>query len=142
MNYLDNLPNELLREIIFPFSYNPQPVALCEDIRNFYEIRKIVFQMYTERYSNTTEDKYEWISNDLTRYMNKDYPTLFYGYHEFYIDKIRRLFLMRDDKKTEESIICINSLIKLPLLVEINLRLALLLPQERILLVRFMRFNA
>ena len=114
---------------------------MCLDIINFHNVRKIIVKQYSERYDNTIEDKYDWISNDVTRFMNKDLPTLFFGYHQCYVDKICRLFLMKDKNKEETTNFIIKLVDKKSVKFENNLRIALLKPKERDLLVNFMRMS-
>lgn len=141
MNYIHRLPIELVREHILPYTYCPQSSELCEDIRDYYSVRHAIVTLYTERYSNSDEDEFEWISNDLTRFMNQDLPTMYFGYRHFYVDKIRRLFLFRR-KTMGEATRFIARLYEKPVAFETNLRLALLRPSERSALVDFMRLNS
>ena len=141
MNYIHRLPIELVRECILPYTYCPQSNELCEDIRNYHDIRHTIVTLYTERYSNTDEDESEWISNDLTRFMNQDLPTMYFGYRHFYVDKIRRLFLFRR-KTMGETTRFIARLYDKSITFETNLRLALLRPSERSKLVEFMRLSS
>ena len=94
---------------------------------------------YCIRDDNTIDNKYDWISNDVTRFMNKDLPTLFCGYHQCYVDKICRLFLMKDKNKEETTNFIIKLVDNKSVTFETNLRIALLKPKERDLLVNFMR---
>lgn len=135
---INKLPLDILF-IIIPYTYKPQSKELCLDIINFHNVRKIIVKQYSERYDNTIDDKYDWISNDVTRFMNKDLPTLFCGYHQCYVDKICRLFLMKDKNKEETTNFIIKLVDKKSVKFETNLRIALLKPKERDLLVNFMR---
>ena len=135
---INKLPLDILF-IIIPYTYKPQSKELCLDIINFHNVRKIIVKQYSERYDNTIDNKYDWISNDVTRFMNKDLPTLFCGYHQCYVDKICRLFLMKDKNKEETTNFIIKLVDNKSVTFETNLRIALLKPKERDLLVNFMR---
>ena len=138
---IDKLPEELKLEIL-TYTYQPQSKELCQDIINFHHVHNIILELYSERYLNSDEDKYGWISNDITRFMNKDLATLFFGYQQTYVDKICRLFLMKNKNKEEVTNFIIKLVDNESATFEINLRLAILKPEERFALVDFMQFEA
>ena len=139
MNLLHHLPNEIIRECIMPYTYNPQCSELCEDIKDYHFIRSYLGLLYKIRYPDDSEDK-EWLSNDINRFLNRDSATMF-GIEEYYIDKIRRLCML--EQKSSESVI--DFIVRLQsfynISSEVNIKLAVLKPKERKELVDFIRQN-
>lgn len=90
------LPDDVIREYILPYTYEPQSQELCEDIRNYYEVSNHLLtkyqQIYKDGYNN--EDK-EWLLNDISRFMNKDKATMF-GYVDFYIQFFQRIYMLQN----------------------------------------------
>jgi hypothetical protein len=98
----NKLPKELIYIIL---SYTPQPQSkeLTNDIRNYYESKKILLQSYHNYWificqQNTPADK-EWIINDLYRYSNKNTPTM-----NGYQDEFYELFFRNFNIQTKEEV--------------------------------------
>jgi hypothetical protein len=98
----NKLPKELIYIIL---SYTPQPQSkeLTEDIRNYYESKKILLQSYHNYWifiwqENTPADK-EWIVNDLYRYSNRNTPSM-----NGYVDEFYELFFRNFNMITKEQV--------------------------------------
>jgi hypothetical protein len=50
---MDKLPIDIIREEILPYTYQPQPKELCNDIRSFYNIRDYLYKLYYNRWLHT-----------------------------------------------------------------------------------------
>lgn len=126
----NKLPIEIIY-IILSYTYQPQSKELTEDIKNYYESKQIIFNKYytfwiVEYQGSVPSDK-EWLINDLYRYYNKDFATI-YGY----IDEFYELFFRKFNIQTKEQV---NNFISVldnkSLDTQINVLLTLLNPKER-----------
>jgi hypothetical protein len=73
MYALTNLPIEIIREHIIPFTYNCQSQNLCNEIKLFYKLRKQIFEMFANRHLKNISD-----DNEFMRHINYQY--IFYQY--------------------------------------------------------------
>ena len=127
---LDRIPEDIIREHILPYTYIPQSKNLCDDIRDFYvvshELEMMYETIYKDGYENEAKD---WLSNDISRFMNKDYPTML-GYQQFYLQFYRRMYQLKnaDDNKI---ISFFENEISNPFPAVIQRRIALMTPLER-----------
>ena len=136
---MNRLPIEVIREHILPFTYNPQPKEICDDIKSFFNIRKHLCKMYYDRWKDTFEYEenadYNWLENDILRFYNNDIA-LMNGVHIDYINRYKRLFMLNDKGRED-----INHLIRLYLRYDskqmVNRLLGILTSKERIDLVDF-----
>ena len=95
---MENLPIEIVREHIIPFTYCPQPKELLEDIVSFYNTRECLFNTYNNRWKEfEDEDPVEWLENDIIRYLNEDKATM-WGFVDSCVSKFSRLFLFINEK--------------------------------------------
>jgi hypothetical protein len=124
------LPKELIY-IILSYTYQPQSKELTEDIKNYYESRQIILNVYYEFWINKNKhsepsDK-EWIINDLYRYYNKDFVSM-----NGYVDEFYELFFRKFNIQTKEQVNkYITVLDNKSLDTQINVLLTLLNPKER-----------
>jgi hypothetical protein len=125
---LESIPIDIIREYIIPYTYRPQSKELCEDVRSYTETRKYLLDMYSKEYENINEDK-EWLSNDISRFMNQDQPTMF-GFVDFYIQFFKRLYMLRNMSR-EKIISFFNSSEFYMFPSDINRNIGLMLPFER-----------
>ena len=95
------LPDDVIREYILPYTYEPQSQELCEDIRNYYEVSNHLLEKYHQIYKDgyNNEDK-EWLLNDIERFMNEDKATMF-GYVEFYIQFFQRIYMLQNTTRDQ-----------------------------------------
>ena len=63
MFLFSNLPIEIIREHIIPFTYNCQSQNLCNEIKLFYKLRKQIFIKFAKRHLNSIYDDDEFIHN-------------------------------------------------------------------------------
>lgn len=129
-----HLPDELIRECVLPYSYSPQPPELCADIRSFHNTYTNICEIYDLAYPVDDESK-EWLSNDIVRYLNDDFATM-YGYRLFYINVYRRIYMNRQ-KHADNIIKCIKKM-EDAYPIDIKIHIALLTPQERLHLEDFL----
>ena len=94
--FIRKIPNDVIRENIIPYTYQPQTKELCYDIRNYFEVTTYLLRKYKEIYKDwySNEDK-EWLLHDIQRFMNEDKPT-FFGYVDFYVQFFQRIYMLRD----------------------------------------------
>ena len=136
---MDRIPIEIIREHILPFTYNPQPKEICDDIKSFFNIRKHLCNIYYDRWKDTFEYEknadFNWLENDILRFYNNDIA-LMNGVHIDYINRYKRLFMLHDKDRED-----INHLIRLYLRYDskqmVNRLLGILTSKERIDLVDF-----
>ena len=134
---LQQLPDDIIRECILPYTYQPQSPLLCADIRSFYNTYNNMSEIYSLAYPLHNESK-EWLSNDIELFLNDDFAIM-NGYREFYINTYRRIFMNRD-KNIHKIIGCIHkSEKKFP--NDIRIHIGLLTPQERLELEDFLMNN-
>lgn len=91
---LDSVNKDLVDKI-YSYIIYPQPKYLLDDIRNLYEVKNKLYEIYTKRYSHEPEEIENWIYNDIICYYNDDFPTM-NGYTDNYIEKINRFFRSYD----------------------------------------------
>jgi hypothetical protein len=94
ISLLQKLPREVLNHLI-PFTYCPQPKALCQDIRSYSKTLNILTHHYVAKFGRSIhphQEATEWLSNDIARYLNHDIPTM-YGYQPFYLAVYGRHYL-------------------------------------------------
>lgn len=140
---LRGLPAEIVREHIIPFTYSPQSAELCEDIRNYFETSTYLYDLYKKRYlvqdTEQSEEQYEedieWLSNDITRFLNQDQATM-YGYVDFFIQIYKRMYRLQLMNR-DEVVPFIERTSLYPIPTEINKHIALMSPEERTKLKRF-----
>ena len=134
---LQKIPDDIIRECILPYTYEPQHPLLCADIRSFYNTYNNMCEIYGLAYPLHNESK-EWLSNDITRFLNDDFPTI-YGYRKFYINAYRRMF-MNWHKDIDKIIDCIQTTeTKVP--NDIQIHIGIMTPQERLQLEDFLMNN-
>ena len=102
---MDQLPSEVIQNII-PYTYEVQPKELRDDICSYYITQKKTIDFYT-RVFNCKEDVYDWLTNDIFRFLNNDVPTM-YGYRDFFLDVFKRQFL-NHNKSSEDMIDCVSA---------------------------------
>lgn len=124
------LPIDVIREHILPYTYEPQSQELCEDIRNYYEVSNHLSEKYQQIYKDgyTNEDK-EWLLNDIERFMNEDKPTMF-GYVEFYTKFFQRIYMLQNATR-DQVIEFLKSPKYYPFTREIYRNIGFMKPYER-----------
>jgi hypothetical protein len=90
-NKINRIPFDVIREIILPFTYNPQKKELLEDIRSFYIDYNIIDNYYAFDYN------YRVLYNDLKRFYRNKVNAIarVYGVVPERISKIRMLLQIR-----------------------------------------------
>ena len=136
---LKKIPDDIIREYIIPYIYNPQSPELCADINSFYNTYNNICNNYELVYG-LEEDKY-WLSNDICRFLNNDFPTM-YGYKVFYINLYRR-FYMNHGKSCDTIIKSIQKIDNYrfddSITNDIKMHICLLIPKERLRLEKFLQ---
>lgn len=125
------LPTEIIREHILPFTYSPQSIELCEDIRSFSYTTQLLNEKYKARYYNENDDyeDKEWLSNDIVLFLNENNGTMV-THTKNYIDVCKRLYL-NQNKTSEQIIQWIKYLDKSKFPCDIHIYLGLLTAPER-----------
>lgn len=98
---LKKIPDDIIREYIIPYAYNTQSPELCADINSFYNTYNNICNNYELVYGLGEDSKY-WLDNDICRFLNNDFPTM-YGYKIFYINLYRRIYM--NHGKSRDTII-------------------------------------
>ena len=128
---IKKLPYEIV-EIIRRYTYLHQPYLVLNDIKNYYQTRKIASQLYYDAYKdnfdNCPNDDILWFSNDILIYMNKRQPIMF-GYVAKYYDIMLRSYNINSIPKVIKYT---DYLEKHNPQKEINVYWGLLYPNERI----------
>jgi len=129
-----NLPDDIIREHILPYTYHVQSKSLLEDISTFFTMRDFLLDFYNEKYS--AENPAPSLSNDIDRFMNQDIPLMF-GYSDKHYSIWRRLFYFQD--KSEMFVYDITMEIdkKINSFACVNIKLGALTPSERADLMTF-----
>jgi hypothetical protein len=81
--------------------------------------------MYSNGYDNEDND---WLSNDIERFMNEDFPTMF-GYRDFFLHFYRRMFLLQH--ANENKIISLLNTESVRVSTNVPRQIALMTPSER-----------
>ena len=97
MSLLDKLPSGIFRDMIAPYTYSPQSPELLDDIRSYYLTMSRIHSEYKKRFPVPDEISLEWLSNDITRFLNNDTPLIF-GFSDFHRIVFRRLYINRDSR--------------------------------------------
>lgn len=135
---MNTLPIEIVRDIIMPFTYQPIPNELKEDILSFHKTIANIKRNYALLWTDIGCENYmAWISNDISRYLNNDHP-LMYGYNAFYKKVFRRLYMNKDKKMLD---VCMPSLVGDEHFQDIKTSVGLLTPTERDILEKFLGAN-
>ena len=134
---LQRIPDDIIRENILPYTYIPQPKELCEDIRDFYVVLNELKSMYETIYKNGYENEAdEWLSNDISRFMNEDHPTML-GYTQFYLQFYQRMYQLKNANVNKMISFFVNEELN-ELSTGIQRRLALMTPLERYRMKKFL----
>ena len=93
MEIFRNIPHDILREHVFPYSYLPQNPELLDDIRSFVLCRDYLLDLYA---SNCNKSIYKlWLTKDTLRFFNENVSSI-YGFTSNNIVKWKRLFSFHD----------------------------------------------
>ena len=138
MNLLmKTLPNEV-QIIIGGYIGTCQPKKLCDDIKSFCKTNEEAVNLYMEIWKHRPSEIYDWLVNDIIRFLNRDVPTM-YGYQDYYKNIMKRHFNLKN--KDEQSVNNILGQIDAMQLSDGNslfkISLGLLNPQERTELMYF-----
>ena len=102
MDLLRLLPYDL-KLYVMSFHKNSQPCYLLNDIKSYLLSRKIIQDIYIERWIHWDfESPDDWLDNDLMGYMNNDIATM-RGYEKRVFDIFLRHFMTR--KYTREKLV-------------------------------------
>tara|TARA_Y200000002_G_C22653389_1_gene652390 strand:+ start:1381 stop:1800 length:420 start_codon:yes stop_codon:yes gene_type:complete len=90
------IPKEIFRDYILPFTYCIQPLNLRQDLLSYHKTIKNVKEIYQKKFPTTIETSLEdsdlaWLSNDISRFLNNDQPTM-HGIVDFYKIVFQRLY--------------------------------------------------
>tara|TARA_X000000950_G_scaffold289012_1_gene409079 strand:+ start:914 stop:1360 length:447 start_codon:yes stop_codon:yes gene_type:complete len=90
--YIQKIPEEVVRENIIPYTYNTQSRELLDDIISFIYTKEILIELYSETWHEWEDETYmDWLSNDISRFFNEDKATML-GFVDSNINKFKRLF--------------------------------------------------
>lgn len=128
---MHRIPIEIFREHILPYTYNPQPIALCEDIRSYVLTKNTLVDLYECNYPTIKSNI------DILCMVIDDYVCE-YVCTRFIHKRIKSLFMMKDNC-IYDSLKYYYNLRKRITRTEINIKLAILhIYQRRRLLMHCM----
>ena len=132
---MNNLPIDIIREHILPYTYQPQPKELCRDIISFNNSKLYLKKMYYERWKDSfyyeESADVNWLDNDLGRFFNDDRATML-GFTDNCIAKYSRIFgLKNSNRKTVSNYINNHTGYGSNVLDSINIQIGILTPKER-----------
>ena len=135
---MKKLPEELIVNEIMPFTYKKQPHELMTDLVSFHQTRDHLYDLYEEKWDMYPDENYvDWLSNDISRFMNNDIPTMV-GISDGNIEKMKRIPFFRD--KSDQFIYQFVSYDMIHVFsseTDINICLGCLMPCERLQLLTF-----
>lgn len=133
-----NLPIEIIREHIIPYTYNCQSIELCNDIKSFNETKLYLLYLYFQKYYFIQDDNLwlEWLDNDILRFINTEIPDT-YGLENFYLPLYRRLPLINDKSDKFIRYYVFNYMKNFEVMRHIQTNIGLLDTEEREYLIQF-----
>lgn len=132
---MNKIPIDIIREHILPYTYEPQSVELCDDIKSFINCKIYLKKLYHERWKDSfyyeEEADVNWLDNDLGRFFNDDRATML-GFTDNCISKYSRIFgLKNSNRKSVSNFINSHTGYKTEVLNSINIQIGILTPKER-----------
>lgn len=138
--YIQKIPEEVVRENIIPYTYNTQSRELLDDIISFIYTKEILIELYLETWHEWEDETYmDWLSNDISRFFNEDRATML-GYVDSNINKFKRLFKIFYKNYDKKKIINVISKIESQQTLSIfhfNSCLGILTTSERLDFLKF-----
>ena len=135
---IQQIPDDIFRDMILPFTYYPQSPALLSDLRSYCQTMVRIKSLYSRRWPGEGGDEplaaQEWLSNDITRFLNKEQPTMF-GIVGFYKEVFQRLYMNRGISLQNVRIPCAFGDEQFS---DIKVSIGLLRPGERIRIETFL----
>ena len=130
-NFINRLPLDIVLQII-PYTYHLQNKNLLDDIINYNETKKLLFELYhkhwiIERQSLDPEEDKNWLINDIFAYAN-DYNATMYGYVDNFYNIFKRNICLQTNEKIYKYV---YDLEKKEVVTQINIFLGLLTMKER-----------
>lgn len=112
MFLFSNLPNEIIREHIIPFTYNCQSQNLCNEIKLFYKLRKQIFIKFAKRHLNSIYDDDEFMRHINYQYIFCQYlgQCLYNTFHMNQYVQTRYINSFYKKEFTSQIIFMLNSL--------------------------------
>lgn len=129
--FINRLPLDIVLQII-PYTYHLQNKNLLEDIVNYTQTKKVLFELYHKFWmidliSLDPEEDKNWLINDIFGYANNNHATM-----NGYIDKFYNIFKRNIFLQTNEKIDkYVYNLEKKRVNTQINIFLGLLTIKER-----------
>ena len=138
--YIQKIPEEVIRENIIPYTYNTQSRELLDDIISFIYSKEILIELYSETWHEWEDESYmDWLSNDISRFFNEDRATML-GFVDSNINKFKRLFKIFYKNYDKIKIINVMKKFEYPTtlsLFHFNTCLGILTTSERLDFLRF-----
>lgn len=129
-NKIKKLPTDIINHII-PYTYQFQNKILLDDIKNYDETKKKLFQLYYNFWINhlglfENEDKW-WLINNILSHIN-NYQATMYGHIENFYNIFFRHTKLNTFKDVDKYLLALNAK---SVNTQINVVWGLLLPKER-----------
>ncbi len=141
-DFIEKLPIDIIRKII-PYTYNLNNNRFLVDIKNYHKIKIILSNLYYNYWriyavDVDPEDKY-WLINDIFLYANNYKPIMLVGYVDHFYNIFKRHIFLKNIDDINKYIIYLS---KKNILIQINIFLGLLYPDERNdLVIQFIKKN-
>jgi hypothetical protein len=135
--YINKLPSDII-SIIIPYTYNLQNKQLLDDIINYKETKKKLFELYYKFWiidiqSEDPEEDKNWLINDIFGYAN-DHQAIMNGYVNKFYTIFKRNNCLQSIQQIDKYV---SNLIQKDVITQINIFLGLLSINERKDLVDF-----
>jgi hypothetical protein len=129
--FINRLPLDIVLQII-PYTYHLQNKNLLDDIINYNETKKVLFELYhkcwiIDRESLDPEEDKNWLINDIFCYANNYHATM-YGYVEKFYNIFKRHLCLQTNEDIDKYV---YNLEKKEVITQINIFLGLLTVKER-----------
>jgi hypothetical protein len=129
--FINRLPLDIVLQII-PYTYNLQNKNLLEDIVNYTQTKKILFELYYKFWmidliSLDPEEDKNWLINDIFGYANNNHATM-HGYIDNFYNIFKRNIFLQSNAKIDKYVV---NLEKKNTSTQINIFLGLLTIKER-----------
>jgi len=102
------LPQDIIN-IIISYTYTPQPVEIIKDIHSYFESKKIIKNIFYDRFQHLflyeKDADFNWLVSDIICFMNQNRAS-YYKYVDQLYNIFRRIYRLKDmDDSTLKKIV-------------------------------------
>lgn len=128
ISWIRRLPDDIIREYILPYTYQPQSPELCKDIQTYYTTLQELSDVYKKKHTTYKNEDKEWLLYDIIVFMN-NHTSIVFGYTDNYIQWFRRLYMLQNASR--DQIIQLSKSSRWYFTRKIYGHIALMKPSER-----------